>query len=944
MDLLRKMGCTMACVLVLVASAVPAAAADNLDVPVWYGGAVKAFDRMGSTSLQLPWWISKGTAKKILQLKDDRTFDIDAKLDDQGVRDGYPTQKDFDQALDDHASVIRYQDKTFEMREWLNLLGQTFADGYAASANGSKVYGDTGYIPTSEEIDQESQKLAHTSSYLLQQAKNFDYDASSAQAETSGCRAVAKVFSAVDYAWKRGEDTPGTYLASDVIPYDPSQFKNYDALTVLDRDNGTLYYDQVLNEMSGKKSSIVNYSDLKPSAVVGGRKAQAKQWAGKAKELGKEAGKQGLLEMIDQFVGGMIQDGSRKVLDMTVGLDNWCDTLTGLTAGNWALKALGYIDNKVVGMATGVDCDDYKVEGTAVGVRQWRKAKKDLSQSDDSGNLKKDGIYWKRSWLPWYHVSSGRGDVYLRPQLVSNGQETFVDLSLSQVNSSFPTNYSDVLWDPTDNTGGWRNKSKANLFFPHALRNGEKVPVACNTQLNWSDSCYNSLYAKDDKGNVTRDDGFNALWIESGYAADPAMSRIPDPFFKITLGGQFKDYSTSSMRSTLVKGTVDWVMSHIILYDGPAGYIYDAQRYDDSTTFGQLADSGYAHFFAACGSDCPAAYQPSGNTDMTTTTTSTDPNGTQRVSTLEHQNLGNGGLLPRNFQTQLNDDGTIGGTLSFGAGTGGKTTDLGSMSLDGIRPNATGKRLDLIDTVTGKSCFEEGYACADWVKETQTLVPEHQLDVNFKGTTKEYPNLKYKCSYDVPGKITEVPLGECIAYAPQFKPEAQKSGQTTGQPDGSTSDKTTTKPDTGYSWNDCVKSATSETAAAWLYSPITCAAHQLFIPDTKVMTTTAVKFQRDTSDGIMPQFQELQTNWGALFQDFSDHGCHGVFVSFNWADIPIFDNQEVLNACPGSELEFLPVLSKAAITIGLAVMAFSICRKAVMAIFDFNIPDGGSDA
>lgn len=142
----------------------------------------------------------------------------------------------------------------------------------------------------------------------------------------------------------------------------------------------------------------------------------------------------------------------------------------------------------------------------------------------------------------------------------------------------------------------------------------------------------------------------------------------------------------------------------------------------------------------------------------------------------------------------MNDDGTIGGTLSYGATANGKTSDLGSMTLDGIYPNNVGKRLDLIDTVTGKSCFSEGYACADWVKETQTLVPDHQLDVNFKGTTKEYPNLKYKCSYDVPGKITEVPLGECIAYAPQFKPEAQKSGQTTGQPDGSTSTNTPRNP------------------------------------------------------------------------------------------------------------------------------------------------------
>jgi len=264
------------------------------------------------------------------------------------------------------------------------------------------------------------------------------------------------------------------------------------------------------------------------------------------------------------------------------------------------------------------------------------------------------------------------------------------------------------------------------------------------------------------------------------------------------------------------------------------------------------------------------------------------------------------------------------------------------MTLDGIYPNNVGKRLDLIDTVTGKSCFSEGYACADWVKETQTLVPDHQLDVNFKGTTKEYPNLKYKCSYDVPGKITEVPLGECIAYAPQFKPEAQKSGQTTGQPDGSTSTNTTTKPDNSYSWDSCVQSATAENAAAWLYSPITCVAHQLFIPDEKVMTTTATKFQHDTSDGIMPQFRELQTNWGALFDSFGG-GCHGIKVSFGWGDIKVFDDAEFLNACPGTQLEFLPTLAKAGITVGLAIMAFSICRKAVMAIFDFQVSDSGGE-
>lgn len=122
---------------------------------------------------------------------------------------------------------------------------------------------------------------------------------------------------------------------------------------------------------------------------------------------------------------------------------------------------------------------------------------------------------------------------------------------------------------------------------------------------------------------------------------------------------------------------------------------------------------------------------------------------------------------------------------------------------------------------------------------------------------------------------------------------------------------------------------------------MTCAAHQLFIPDEKVMTTTAARFQRDTSDGIMPQFKALQTNWGAFFDSFGGD-CHGIRVSFGWGDFKIFDDAEFLNACPGTQLDYLPKLCRAAITVGLAIVAFSICRKAVMAIFDYNIPDGGT--
>lgn len=887
-DLWRKVWCTMACCLVLLVSAVPASAADDLDVPVWYGGAVRAFDRMGSTTLELPWWINKGTARQVLQLKDDATLTIDAKLNDTVKRQGYPLQSDFDKALAGHDSVIQYQDTKFEIRTWLNLLGQTFADGYADSSNGSKVYGDAGYIPTAEEIDEESMKLAHTSSYLLKQAKNFDYDATSTK--TSSCRALVTVMNAVDRAWKNGVRTPGTYAIAerdpeygDVITYDSKEFKNYDALSVLDRDNGTLYYDQVINQMQGKNKNVVNYQDLKPSAVVGGRKAQAKQWAGKAKAFGKQAGKQGLLNMVDTFVGSMISDGVRKVLDMTVGLDNWCDSMIGLGAGNWAMKALGYIDNKVVGTVTGVDCDDYVPQGTAASSRQFGKAKKELSGSDSHDD---DFPRWSWSYSDWYYAQSNNYFAYLRFKIFTDGTHTVSLMAEPMIDAS-------------------KAQIAGHVFFfgPNFDKQLSTVPT-----YNGYYPQYRNQYADalDSAVDSTFTDGYYALSDSNG---------------------------TTSLKY-FFPGASDEIISRFAIYGGSS---YAIKNWRDPLSSVQLEG------FRKCDGACPAAYQPSEQKTATTTTTVTDSDGTQHVSSLDGQDLNNGGLLPRHVQAGLKDDGTIGGTLSYGAQANGKTSDLGSMTLDGIYPNNVGKRLDLIDTVTGKSCFSEGYACADWVKETQTLVPDHQLDVNFKGTTKEYPNLKYKCSYDVPGKITEVPLGECIAYAPQFKPEAQKSGQTTGRPDGSTSTNTTTKPDNSYSWDSCVKSATAENAAAWLYSPITCAAHQLFIPDTRIMTTTAVKFRHDTDTGIMPQFRQLQTNWGALFDSFGGD-CHGIKLNFAWNGIKVFDDAEVLNACPGTQLEFLPTLAKAGITVGLAIMAFSICRKAVMAIFDFNIPDGGGDA
>lgn len=263
-DLWRKVWCTMACCLVLLVSAVPASAADDLDVPDWYGGAVKALERMGVKSQDMPWWSGKGTARQVLQMKDDKTLTIDADLDAR--QDATPSQADIDKALADHAAKIAYKDKTVNLREYLNAIGRTFADGYADSVNGAKHYGDSGYIPTEDEINQEQQKLVHTSSYLLVQAMNLAGDNATVASSPSSCSTMGAVVDAVDRAWNDGRETPGTYLANvskpkydpkfgDVIQYDSKAFKNYDALSTLDRDGGALYYDEIEKELTKRSKS-----------------------------------------------------------------------------------------------------------------------------------------------------------------------------------------------------------------------------------------------------------------------------------------------------------------------------------------------------------------------------------------------------------------------------------------------------------------------------------------------------------------------------------------------------------------------------------------------------------------------------------------------------------------------------------------------------------------
>ncbi|SHE36869.1 hypothetical protein SAMN02745589_0565, partial [Bifidobacterium merycicum DSM 6492] len=515
---------------------------------------------------------------------------------------------------------------------------------------------------------------------------------------------------------------------------------------------------------------------------------------------------------------------------------------------------------------------------------QWVEAMKKLRGAEETHTDDK-APHWSWTWTPWYVATQDGTSVYIRGRHYQDGKGAH------------------LVWTDTIRV----TKSNKGHLLGHVLP-GDNAPLYPNS--------FNPYYR-----NNNLDAGFTEV-------------------SQMIYGTDVNDYSSSSDITNIFPfgywpGDPDTVMSHFRYFAGDYGY--HGYGVDDAYKDGVA--------FSECGDDCPAAYQPTvKDQDVSVDVTSQSGDGTRTTVSGGGQSTGSStGWAPGHIQTKLNDDGSVSGSVSIDANTKTGTVNLGSGGLDGIYPNAAGKRLDLIDVKTGKSCFLEGYACVDWVKEVQEIIPDHQLDVTTKVTTKEQPALSYKCSYDVPGKITEVPIGECIAYAPSFGEEAQRSGQTTGQPDGSTATDTTTAPAKDYDWSDCVKSGTQGNAAAWLYEPIVCAANILIVPRTKVLTTTRAKFARDTSNGILPQWRALQVNWAGLF-DIDLGSCHGYRFSFGWNGIKIFDDAEVLNACPGQQLDFLPKISCAVITLLLCIVAVMICRKAFMAIFDYHPGGDGGEA
>ncbi|WP_033523967.1 hypothetical protein, partial [Bifidobacterium merycicum] len=408
-DWFLKLLAVMSAGVVLLAPALPAAA--DVQRPTWYGSARKAFDRMGVTSEQLPWWMGETTAAQIVTLTG-TALKINAKLADR--LNGFPTQNDFDKAISAHDGRIAYEDVTVDMSVFLNALGETFADGYTGSVAGTLSYGQAGYIPTAEEIEAESLKLAHTSSYLLAQAQAYHPD-SDAGAKASSCTALMqRVQSAVDYAWTDDTvTTPGKVLQAeygnlerdpefgDVIGYDAADFKKYDAMALLDRDGGSLYYDDIKKEVEKKsKSSKIDLGKVKTSDVTG-RKSAKSIFAGIVKG-GKGLLKDGVLSLGVDFIDSLVQGSAKSLIDMTYGTEAWCDSYAwAVGQDNMFLGVLGVLGKDATKAFAGLDCDNLEQRKKFLDDVQWVEAMKKLRGAEETHTDDK-APHWSWTWTPWY--------------------------------------------------------------------------------------------------------------------------------------------------------------------------------------------------------------------------------------------------------------------------------------------------------------------------------------------------------------------------------------------------------------------------------------------------------------------------------------------------------------------------------------------------------------
>lgn len=936
----RRAFAVLSVVAAAVVTAVPAAA--DMVYPTWYGSAVKAMERMGIGEQDYPLWLQDDVARVVPTMTGD--LKIHGRLADRP--DGVPSDDDWNRLVRERRARLVYADTTVDAVKLWNVYGKVYADGYSRSNVGELHYGDSGYVPTSAEIDEWSRKLSVTTSELNADAAVGAEDGSSSGTAPSGyvsrcgtspARVRAAAFRAAP--------------ASDVKPYSNRKMKKseqYTELYTMDMDDGSSYAQRILEEeqkngagdaYSGDTSNNPSLRELEWGRHATARDRRIHKRLEKVKKAHSTLNH--FVDTVNAWIEpfSFVQNGIHQIRTWFFTDDDICGSTAMLgdrsEAGENVMRLL-------FGIGEGLNCDEYDAlhfpaDGeAATSVRKFAKqSAKDPDKPKYQGQGHSDGdlATLHYSYTSWYYADTPYGKIYMRSTQATD------DKGHSLV---FLDGHSDDFNDASQvrSEGDWL-LSKSQDIADWKLRLDMLIP------LTGTDGNYNWTYDVPAYGIFSSTPGRH-------YLTDAYLDQsIPDdPSYTVSYF-RYNPHAASftgkqNSRTWALPGKADDIFKQLLVLvtpkDGNVGYDYVngshmaiGRKSDDFGGRTRMASN--VHAWHKCGKSCPADLQTR-KPKVRVKATAKDPQGNDVGSSVSDPADPEDVQVPASVTTPVGADGkTTASNISYDVvADDGTTKHVGDVTVPQV--DTAQKRLDLIDLTTGKSCFGEGYACADWYTETQQLIPDHQLTVSTKTTTKDLPALRYKCSYDVPGKITEVPIGECVAYANSFSEKAQRSGDVGADPDGKTLDKPVTAPDPKVDYRSCVQMETAGNPLKWLYEPVACAGRVLFKPDDKVVTTTRTRVERSTRTSVVVKLDLIRDNWRPVFTDGLGD-CHGYRVSFGFGGFNVFDDADFLDACPGKQLDWLPGLCRAFLTIACALGVMLLCRRAFMAIFDFHTGGDG---
>lgn len=941
----RRAFAVLAVVSAAVVTAVPAAA--DVVYPTWYGSAVKAMERMGIGEQDYPLWLQDDVARAVPTMTGD--LKIDGRLADRP--NGVPSDDDWNSLVRARRARLVYGDTTVDAVKLWDVYGKTYADGYAASQSGDLHYGDPGYVPTSDEIDEWSRKLSVTTSELQADSEVGASDASSGT-ETSG------------FVSRCGTSPRGVRQAafrvspaSDAKPYSDRKMKKseqYTELYTMDMDDGSSYAQRILEEeakngagdaYSGDTSSNPSLRELEWGRHATARDRRIHKRLEKVKKAHSTLNH--AIDTVNSWLEpfSWVRDGVHQIRTWFFTDDDIC----GSTAMMGDRSQAGEnVMRFIFGVGEGLNCDEYDAlhfpaDGeAATSVRKFAKqSAEDRDKPKYQGENDGDLAALHYSYTPWYYADTPYGKIYMRSTQATDDKGH----SLLMLQTNFTGGTYDAYSYPRNqhndgsqvrSEGDWL-LSKSDDISEGRIRISMLIPLTTQDRYAYNFSTYH-LPLSD--GNYALNDSYLGQTIPD----DPyyTVSNFEYSVHAATFYG-VPEYSRWAL-----PGKADDIFKKLLVLvtpkDGDVGYDYVNGSH---TNVGRKSDdfggrtrmAANVHAWHKCDKSCPADLQTR-KPKVRVKATAKDPQGNDVGSTVSDPADPGSVQVPASVTTPVGADGkTTASNISYDVvADDGTTQHVGDVAIPQV--DATQKRLDLIDLTTGKSCFGEGYACASWYEETQQLIPDHQLTVSTKTTTKELPALRYKCSYDVPGKVTEVPIGECVAYAHSFSEKAQRSGDVGADPDGRPLDKPVAKADPKVDYGSCVKMETAGNALKWLYEPVACAGRVLFEPDDKVVTTTRTRVERSTRTSVVVKLDLIRDNWRPVFSDGLGD-CHGYRVSFGFGGFKVFDDADFLNACPGQPLDWLPVLCRAFLTIACALGVMLLCRRAFMAIFDFHTGGDG---